>query len=189
MDKDREKAWALLKQYNESDSLLKHALAVESIMRHFAKIKKEDPEFWGNVGLLHDLDWEKYPEEHCRKSSEILKQEGYSDKLIRAIESHGWNIVTDVEPQHDMEKVLYAIDELSGLITATALVRPSKDIREVQLKSVKKKWKTPAFSAGVDRSIIQKGCDMMGMELDQVIKESLEAMKSIAPELGLAGES
>jgi len=189
MDNNRDSSWELLVRYNPSESLQKHALSVEGVMRHFAEKKGHDPLFWGNVGLLHDLDWEKFPQEHCHKTGEILAEEGYSSPFIRAVQSHGWGIVTEVEPQHFMEKVLFATDELTGLITATALVRPSKSLLDMKIKSVKKKWKDKGFSAGVDRSIIQKGCDLMEMPLDEVMTETLEAMQKIAPELGLAGEN
>ena len=141
----REEAYALLTQYNKSESLLKHALAVEGVMRYSARKRGEDEEKWGIIGLVHDLDYEQFPEEHCHKSEEILKENGWPEEYIRAVISHGWGICSDVEPQTELEKVLYAIDELTGLVVATALVRPSKSVMDVKTKSVKKKWKDKRF--------------------------------------------
>jgi putative nucleotidyltransferase with HDIG domain len=184
----RQEALALLKKYNQSDNLIKHALAVESVMRYFARQFGEDEEYWGNVGLIHDLDYELYPEEHCHKTRELLQQEGVSEDIIHAVISHGWNICIDVEPTRRMEKVLYTIDELTGLITATVYMRPSKSILDLGLKSVKKKFKTSSFAAGVNRELITNGCAMLDMDLDTVIKWTIEGMKETATELGLAGE-
>lgn len=184
---DRNEALKLLKEYNESDSLIKHAYSVEAVMRHFAKLKGEDEEYWGVIGLLHDLDYEKYPEEHCRKTREILTDQNTDEDIIRAIESHGYGICTDIRPERYMEKVLYTIDELTGLITATVLMRPDRNINELGLKSVTKKFKTPKFAAGVNREVIQKGCEMIDMELNTVIEETIRGMKEIADELGFDG--
>lgn len=188
MTPDREAAISLFKEFNKSNSLYKHALAVESVMRHAARLRNEDPEKWGVIGLIHDLDYEMYPEEHCTKAEEILKERDWPEEYIHAVVSHGWGICSKVEPVHDMEKVLYAIDELTGLITATALVRPSKSILDMKAKSVKKKWKAKQFSAGVDRSVIEKGAEMLGMELSDLINMTIEGMQTAAGELGLAGE-
>jgi len=184
----REEALELFKKYNKSESLLRHALAVEATMKHFAELFNEpDVEKWAIVGLLHDLDYEMYPEQHCIKVQEILRKEGYPEDYIRAIASHGYGICCDIEPVERMEKVLYAIDELTGLITAAALVRPSKSILDLEPKSVKKKWKDKAFAAGVDRNIIEKGIEMLGMEKDDVIRETINAMRKVAEEIGLKG--
>lgn len=182
----REEALALFKKYNESESLYKHALAVEAVMRHFAEKYGEDPEKWGIIGLIHDLDWEKWPEEHCKKTEEILKAEGWPEDWIRAVMSHGWGLVTEVEPVHVMEKVLFSVDELTGLITATALVRPSRSLMDLTAKSVKKKWKDKAFSAGVNREVIDKGAAMLGLERTELIEETIAGMRKAAAELGLA---
>lgn len=181
---ERSEALKLLKEYNESDSLIKHAYSVEAVMRHFAKLKGEDEEYWGVIGLLHDLDYEKYSEEHCVKTREILAGENVDEEIIRAIESHGYGICTDVRPERYMEKVLYTIDELTGLITATVLMRPDRNIHELGLKSVTKKFKTPKFAAGVNREVILEGCKMIDMELSDVIEETISGMRSIASELG-----
>ncbi len=185
----REDALNLLKKYNENDSLVKHGLAVESAMRHFAKKYGEDEELWGVVGLLHDLDYGMYPEEHCHKAKEILENEGYDEVIIRAMMSHAYGICTDVEPLSLMEKTLYAVDELTGLVTACVYVRPSKSIMDLSVKSVKKKWKQKSFAAGVDREVIQKGADMLGLELGELIAEVIEGMKKDAETLGLKGEA
>jgi len=183
----REQAYALLTEYNKNDRLIKHALAVEAVMRAMAHKLGHDEEQWGIIGLVHDLDYDKYPEQHCQKTEEILRAQDWPEAYIRAILSHGWGICTDVEPEHEMEKMLYAIDELTGLITAVALVRPSKSLMDLKVKSVTKKWKDKAFAAGADREIIQKGIDMLGVERSELIGDVIEAMKSVAAELGLDG--
>ncbi|NLZ92892.1 MAG: HDIG domain-containing protein [Firmicutes bacterium] len=183
----REEAYALLTEYNKSDSLIKHALTVEAVMRHFAELFGEDPEKWGIIGLVHDLDYEMYPEEHCKKTQEILTEKNWPEDYIRAIVSHGWKLCTDVEPVEKMEKVLYATDELTGLIAATALMRPSKSILDTTVKSVKKKWKQKSFAAGVNREVIEEGVQMLGMELEQVMAETLTAMQKVADNIGLRG--
>ncbi len=180
----REDALKLLKEYN-GDALVTHGLAVEAAMRHFAKKWGEDEEKWGIVGLLHDLDYEKYPDEHCYKTKEILEPLGYSDEIIRAIMSHAWGICTDIEPVSKMEKTLYAVDELTGLITACALVRPSKSVMDLEVKSVKKKFKQKSFAAGASREVMQKGAEMLGMELGELIQEVILGMRAAAKELGL----
>jgi len=184
----REDALSLLKQYNNSESLLKHALAVEAVMRYCAMKKGEDENKWGIVGLIHDLDFERYPDEHCNKTKEILEQNNWPDVYIRAVLSHGWGICTDVKPQSDMEKTLYAIDELTGLIVATALVRPSKSIMDMRAKSVKKKWKDKSFAAGINRSIIEQGAEMLGVELSELFTDAIMGMREVAGEIGLKGE-
>jgi len=183
----REEAYQLLTEYNKSDSLIKHALAVEGVMRYFARKRGEDEEKWGVIGLVHDLDYEQFPEEHCHKSEEILKEKGWPEEYIRAVVSHGWGLCSDVEPQTELEKVLYAIDELTGLVVTTALVRPSKSIMDVKVKSVKKKWKDKRFAAGVDRSIIEKGAQMLGMEVSDLIADTIAGMQEIAETIGLKG--
>jgi len=183
----REEAYQLLTEYNKGDSLIKHALAVEGVMRYFARKRGEDEEKWGIIGLVHDLDYEQFPEEHCHKSEEILKEKGWPEEYIRAVVSHGWGLCSEVEPQTELEKVLYAIDELTGLVVTTALVRPSKSVMDVKVKSVKKKWKDKRFAAGVDRSIIEKGAQMLGMEVSDLISDTLAGMQEVAEEIGLKG--
>ena len=183
----REDAYLLLTEYNKTNSLIKHALAVEGVMRYFARKRGEDEEKWGVIGLVHDLDYEKFPEEHCHKSEEILKEKGWPEEYIRAVVSHGWGLCSEVEPQTELEKVLYTIDELTGLVVTTALVRPSKSVMDVKVKSVKKKWKDKRFAAGVDRSIIEKGAEMLGMELSDIIADTIAGMQEVAEEIGLKG--
>lgn len=184
---NREEAYQLLTEYNQSDSLIKHALAVEGVMRYFARKRGEDEEKWGVIGLVHDLDYEQFPEEHCHKSEEILKEKGWPEEYIRAVVSHGWGLCSEVEPQTELEKVLYAIDELTGLVVTTALVRPSKSVMDVKENSVKKKWKDKRFAAGVDRSIIENGAQMLGMELTDLIADTISGMQEVAEEIGLKG--
>ena len=183
----REEAFSLLKQYNQNESLIKHALAVEGVMRYFARKRGEDEDKWGTIGLIHDLDYEKFPEQHCRKTEEILRENNWPEDYIRAVVSHGWGICSDVKPESELEKVLFTIDELTGLVVTTALVRPSKSVLDVKTKSVKKKWKDKRFAAGVDRSIIEKGAAMLGMELSDVISETIVGMREVAEEIGLKG--
>ncbi|MFC1567363.1 HD domain-containing protein [Thermodesulfobacteriota bacterium] len=184
----REQAFNLLTQYNKSDSLIKHALAVEGVMRYFARQRGEDEDKWGAIGLIHDLDYEQFPEEHCRKTEEILREQDWPEEYIRAVVSHGWGMFTDIEPQTELEKVLYAIDELTGLVVTTALVRPSKSVMDLKTKSVKKKWKDKRFAAGVDRSIIEKGCAMLDVELSDLITDTIMGMREVAEAIGLKGE-
>ncbi|MBW2028779.1 MAG: HDIG domain-containing protein [Deltaproteobacteria bacterium] len=181
----REEAYQLLREYNSNESLIKHALAVEGVMRYFARKRGEDEEKWGIIGLIHDLDYERFPEEHCKRSPEILKERGWPEEYIRAVVSHGWGICSEVEPKSDLEKVLYAIDELTGLVVTTALVRPSKSVLDVTAKSVKKKWKDKRFAAGVDRSIIEKGAEMLGMDLTELITDTIMGMREVAEDIGL----
>ncbi len=156
-------------------------------MRHYARLFGEDEEKWGVVGLVHDIDYEKFPELHCRKSPEILAEAGFPPEYIHAVVSHGWGICSDVEPTERMEKVLYAVDELTGLVKASALMRPSKSILDLEARSVKKKWKDARFAAGVNRSVLEKGAAMMGMELDALITETIAGMRAVAKEIGLEG--
>ena len=183
----REEALALLKQYNQNESLIKHALAVEGVMRYFARQRGEDEEKWGTIGLIHDLDYEQFPDQHCKKTEAILRENNWPEEYIRAVVSHGWGICTDVMPESEMEKVLYTIDELTGLVVTTALVRPSKSVMDVKTKSVKKKWKDKRFAAGVDRSIIEKGAEMLGIELPDLINDTIMGMREVAEEIGLKG--
>lgn len=183
----REDAVNLLKRYNKSESLIKHALAVEGVMRYFARKRSEDEEKWGVIGLIHDLDYEQFPEAHCSKTEEILRENHWPEEYIRAAMSHGWGICTDVKPETDLEKTLYTIDELTGLVVTTALIRPSKSIMDVKVKSVKKKWKDKRFAAGVDRSIIEKGAQMLEIELTELISDTIMGMREVAEEIGLKG--
>jgi putative nucleotidyltransferase with HDIG domain len=183
----RDEALELLKQYNKSDSLIKHALAVEGVMRYFARQRGADEEKWGTIGLIHDLDYEQFPDQHCKKTEEILRQNNWPEKYIRAVVSHGWGICTDVKPESELEKVLYTIDELTGLVVTTALVRPSKSVLDLKTKSVKKKWKDKRFAAGVDRSIIEKGAEMLGIELPYLINDTIMGMREVAEDIGLKG--
>lgn len=181
----REEAWALLLEYNQSQSLINHALSVESVMRHFARLNGEDEEKWGIIGLVHDLDYEKYPDQHCAMTKKILEEHNWNSEWIRAILSHAYGFTTDVEPQSLLEKTLYAIDELTGLITAVTLVRPSKKLAEVEVKSVKKKWKEKQFASGVNREVIQIGAEKLGTPLDELIAESIKGMQEVADKIGL----
>jgi predicted hydrolase (HD superfamily) len=185
----RPQAFDLLKEYNSNLSLIRHALAVESVMLRFADILGEgDGEKWGIIGLIHDLDYEKYPESHCRKVREILTERHWPEDYIRAVESHGWGRCTEVQPVERMEKVLYTVDELTGLISAVAILRPTKSILDLPVKSVKKKWKDKAFAAGVSREVIEQGANSLGMDLDVVIAETIEGMRNVAEAIGLKGE-
>jgi putative nucleotidyltransferase with HDIG domain len=180
----REEAMALLRQYNKNESLIKHAMAVEGVMRYIARKRGEDEEKWGVIGLIHDLDYEQFPDQHCKKTEEILKENKWPEEYVRAVVSHGWGICSDVKPESDMEKVLYAIDELTGLVVTSALVRPSKSVMDMKAKSVKKKWKQKQFAAGVDRSIIEKGAEMLGVELSELITDTIMGMREVAEEIG-----
>ena len=183
----REEAFSLLREYNKNEGLIKHALAVEAVMRYCARKRGQDEEKWGIIGLVHDLDYEQFPEQHCRKTEEILTSDDWPAEYIRAVVSHGWGICTDVEPQSDMEKVLYTVDELVGLVVATALVRPSRSVMDMKAKSVKKKWKDKSFAAGVNRAVIEKGAEMLGVELSELIGDVIMGMREAADEIGLRG--
>lgn len=185
----RSDALALLREFNRSESLIKHALSVEAVMRHFARKRGEDEETWGGVGLVHDLDYEQFPDQHCRKSEEILRERRWPEEIIRAVVSHGWGICSEVEPRSELEKVLYAVDELTGLVATAALVRPSRSVLDMEAASVKKKWKDKRFAAGVDRSIIEKGAAMLGMDLSDLITETIQGMRSAAEQIGLKGSA
>ena len=185
----REDALVLLKTYNQSESLIKHALAVEGVMRFMARKYGEDADVWGIVGLIHDLDYEQFPDQHCKKTEAILRENSWPDDLIRAVVSHGWGICSDVEPTTRMEKVLFAIDELTGLVATSALVRPTKSVMDMKAKSVKKKWKDKRFAAGVDRSIIQKGADMLGVEIGDLITDTIMGMREVSDAIGLKGDA
>ena len=184
----REDAYKLLTEYVKDESLINHSLMVESVMRHFANLSGEDEEKWGVIGLIHDLDFEKYPEEHCKMTEKILRENNWPEDYIRAVLSHGWKLVTDVEPIHQMEKVIYTIDELTGLIYATAIVRPSRSLYDLKVKSVRKKWKTSSFAAAIRRDVIAEGAQLMDMDLAKLIEETIEGMKLVSEEIGLNGE-
>lgn len=176
----REAAWELLPEYNKEPFHLKHALTVEGVMRYFAQKLGfgEEADFWGLVGLLHDLDFEQFPEQHCIKEQEIMRERDLDERLIHATASHGYAITVDIEPEHTMEKVLYAVDELTGLIGAVARMRPSKSVSDLEVKSVKKKYKSANFAAGCSREVIERGAAMLGWELDQLIGDTILAMRS-----------
>lgn len=176
----REQAWNLLTQYNKEPFHLKHAVTLEEVMRYFANQLgyAEEAERWAMTGLLHDLDFEQFPEAHCIKQQQLMKEAGVDDIIIRATASHGWPRAVDIEPVSEMEKVLYATDELTGLIGAVALMRPSKSVQDMELKSVKKKFKTPAFAAGCSREVIEKGAELLGWDLDRLISQTILAMRA-----------
>lgn len=176
----REEAWELLTEYNQDEFHLLHAQTVENTMRYFARELgfADEEDFWGIAGLLHDLDFEKYPEEHCIKSQEIMKERGIDEKIIHATASHGYAITVDIKPEHKMEKVLYAVDELTGLIGAVVLMRPSKSVQDLTLKSVKKKYKSKNFAAGCSREVIERGADMLGWTLEDLIQRTIDALKT-----------
>lgn len=184
----REYAFELLKKFNTNESLIKHALSVEAVMRHFSELLGEDPEKWGIIGLLHDIDYEMFPDQHCTKAVDILREGGFSDDYIHAVVSHGYGICSNVEPTARMEKVLYTIDELTGLVTATALMRPSRSVLDTETKSVMKKWKQKNFAAGVNRDIIEEGAKMLGMELEYIVEQTINGMRKAAESIGLKGE-
>lgn len=185
MNITREEAYMLLKEYNKEEFHIKHALILEGVMKYFSKElgHEKESEYWGIVGLLHDLDFEKYPSEHCIKSQEIMRQRGIEESIIHATASHGYGLVVDIKPEHIMEKVLFATDELTGLIGAIAIMRPSKSVIDLELKSVKKKFKDKKFAAGCSREVIQKGADMLGWSLDELIEKTILAMRSCENEI------
>jgi len=178
-------ALELLLQYNETESLINHGKAVEAAMRYMARKSGEDEEKWGIIGLVHDLDYEKFPEQHCQKTEEILRQHDWPAEYIRAVLSHGWGICTEIEPQSLLEKTLYTVDELSGFITACALVRPSKSVGDLEVKSVKKKWKQKSFAAGVQRDIVERGAAMLGVSFDEITSDVIAALREKKDALGL----
>ncbi|MBO5094654.1 MAG: hydrolase [Lachnospiraceae bacterium] len=181
----RETAFSLLKKYNQDSFHIQHALTVEGVMKWYAKELgyEEDAEYWGIVGLLHDIDFEQYPEEHCIKAPELLREGGVLEDMIHAVCSHGYELTVDIKPEHEMEKVLYAADELTGLIWAAALIRPSKSVQDMELKSLKKKYKSVNFAAGCSREVIEKGAAMLGWELNTLLEKTLEAMRSCEAEV------
>ncbi|MCK5156105.1 MAG: HDIG domain-containing protein [Spirochaetales bacterium] len=183
----RQDAWELLNKHVKKEALIRHALSVEGVMRYFARQFGEDEEEWGVIGLCHDIDYEKHPEEHLGYAGEMLRDAGWPENYIKAVLSHGWGICSEVKPETRLEKTLFTIDELTGLITASALVRPSKSILDIKVKSVKKKWNVKAFSAGVNREIIEKGAAMMEMEIPEIIEWSIQGMRTVAEAIGLKG--
>ncbi|MCI8763975.1 MAG: hydrolase [Lachnospiraceae bacterium] len=176
----RKEALALLKEYNQEPFHILHALTVEGVMRWYAKELgyAEDEEYWGQVGLLHDIDFEKYPEQHCVKAPELLRAGGVGEDMIHAICSHGYGLCSDVEPEHEMEKVLFAADELTGLIGAAARMRPSKSTKDMEVSSLKKKFKDKKFAAGCSRDVIRQGAERLGWEMDELFARTIEAMRS-----------
>lgn len=183
----RDEAWNILTKYVTTEHLQRHVRMVEGTMRHFVRLFNENEEEWGILGLLHDIDFELYPDEHLDHAPRILREEGFDDDFIHSVVSHGYNICSDVEPVSNAEKVLYAVDELTGLIYACALMRPSKSVMDLELKSVKKKFKSPAFAANVNREVIKEGADRLGMPLDDLIQETILGMRECADSIGLAG--
>jgi len=183
----REQALEIFLRYNQSESLYRHALSVEAVMRYMARKHGEDEEKWGVIGLIHDLDYEKYPEQHCTMTEKILKEEGWPEEYVRAVISHGYGICSDTEPKTLLEKTLFAIDELTGLVNTSALVRPSRSILDMEARSVRKKWTDKRFAAGVDRSVIEKGAAMLGTDLNDLITDTIMGMREVAEEIGLKG--
>lgn len=183
----KEDAIALLKEFNQNDGLIKHALAVAGAMKYIARKRGEDEDKWEVIGLVHDLDYEKFPDQHCKKTEEILNERGWPADYVRAVVLHGWGICSDVEPQSDLEKVLYTIDELTGLIVAAVLVRPSRSVLDLTAKSVKKKWKDKRFAAGVDRDLIDRGIEMLGVDKTELITDVIMGMREVADQIDLKG--
>lgn len=181
----REQALELLQKYNTEAFHIQHALTVEGVMKWYAKELgyEEDAEYWGVVGLLHDIDFEQYPDEHCIKAPELLREAGVGEDIIHAVCSHGYELTVDVKPEHEMEKVLYAADELTGLVWAAALIRPSKSVQDMELKSLRKKYKTAAFAAGCSREVIERGAQMLGWDLDKLLQDTIYAMRSCESEI------
>jgi predicted hydrolase (HD superfamily) len=184
----RDAAFELLKKHNKDSFHIQHALTVEGVMKWYAdKLGYgEDAEYWGIVGLLHDIDFEEYPDQHCIKAPELLREGGVSEDIIHAVCSHGYELTVDIKPEHEMEKVLYATDELTGLIGAAALMRPSKSVQDMELKSLKKKYKSANFAAGCSREVIQRGAEMLGWELDKLLSDTIEAMRSCEESVSMA---
>jgi len=183
----RDEALKLFRKYNSSESLYRHALAVEGVMRYMARKHGEDEEMWGVIGLIHDLDYEMYPDQHCTMTEKILREEGWPDDYIRAVISHGFGICSDVEPLSLLERTLFAVDELTGLVTTSALVRPSKSVLDMEARSVRKKWNDKRFAAGVDRSVIERGAELLGTDLNELITDTIMGMREVAEETGLKG--
>lgn len=180
-----EETLSLLKEFNQNESLLKHAYSVEAVMRYVARKAGEDEEKWGIIGLVHDLDYGLFPEEHCEKTKKVLEERGWPPEYIRAVVSHGWGMYSEEEPQEYMEKVLYAVDELTGLVSAAALIRPSKSLADLEVKSVMKKWKEKSFAAGVNRQVIEKGASMLGVEIKELVADVIAGMREVADKIGL----
>lgn len=187
---EREDAWKLLLKYNQDSFHIQHALTVEGVMKWYANELgyEKDAEYWGIVGLFHDIDFEQYPEAHCIKAPELLREAGVGEDIIHAVCSHGYELTVDVKPEHEMEKVLYAVDELTGLISATALMRPSKSVQDMEVKSVKKKYKSKNFAAGCSREVIERGAEMLGWDLNTLIQKTIEAMRSCEAEIQVTME-
>ena len=181
----RSEAWQLVVSHTESEALVNHYLAVEAVMRRLARKHGDDEEKWGAIGLVHDLDWERWPEAHCRKTREILEAADWPEEYIRAVEAHGWGLCTETEPKTTLENCLYAIDELTGLVTACALVRPSRSVLDLNVKSVMKKWKNLNFAAGANREVIQRGAERLGVELAELVEDVILGMRDVADEIGL----
>lgn len=184
-----EQAMDLLRKYNKSESLIKHAFAVEAVMRYMARKAGEDVEMWGIIGLVHDLDYELYPDQHCKMTEKILRENSWPEEYIRAVLSHGWELASDVEPVSKLEKTIYAVDELTGLVATSALVRPSRSVLDMEARSVRKKWNDKRFAAGVDRSVIEKGAALLGVSLDELITDCIMGMREVADKIGLKGTS
>jgi predicted hydrolase (HD superfamily) len=183
----RDQALTLFRKYNKSESLSKHAFAVEGVMKYMARKSGEDEEKWGIIGLVHDLDYEMYPEQHCKMTEKILRENNWPEEYIRAVLSHGWGLASDTEPLSKLEKTIFAIDELTGLVATSALVRPSKSVLDIEARSVRKKWNDKRFAAGVDRSVIEKGAELLGVSLDELIADCIMGMREVAEEIGLKG--
>ena len=183
----RASALELFKKYNQSESLMKHALAVEGVMRYMARKAGEDEDKWGVIGLIHDLDYEMYPDQHCVMTKKILEENNWPGEYVRAVLSHGWGLASDVEPLTLLEKTIFAIDELTGLVTTSALVRPTRSVMDMEARSVKKKWNDKRFAAGVDRSVIEKGAAMLGVSLEDLISDCIMGMREVADAIGLKG--
>ena len=180
---ERNKAWDLLRKYNKEPFHLRHALTVEGVMRYFAEQRGEDADFWGVAGLLHDIDFEMWPEEHCRRAPELLREGGADEAVVHAVCSHGWGECSDVEPTHEMEKLLFAADELTGLIWSASLMRPSKSVQDMELKSLKKKFKDKKFAAGCSQEIILKGAELCGLTIEELMQQTLDAMRATEDEV------
>lgn len=181
----KEQALEVLKKYNKSEALVRHGIGVGGVMAYFAKEANEDVDYWTAVGILHDIDYEMYPEQHCIKAQELLMENGYDQDFIHAVVSHGYGLVVDIEPIQYMEKVLYTIDELTGLIGAAALMRPSKSVMDIEVKSVKKKFKDKAFAASINREVILDGCSRLEGDLDLIIEKCILGMRTVAKDIGL----
>lgn len=183
LEMTKEEAWSLLKEYNEDPFHLEHAQIVGGTMRYFAEKLGygDEADFWEVVGILHDLDFERYPEQHCIKEQQIMRERGIEERMIHATASHGYELTVDIKPEHEMEKVLYAVDELTGLIGAVVIMRPSKSVQDLELKSVKKKYKSKGFAAGCSREVIERGAQLLGWELDDLIQQTIDALKTFRP--------